>query len=134
MTPRSVGKLLAASACRAAARIRTLPIRRGVSRDGAAWSGGGAAYPAFTLDQLGTLLAWDRARPAGLSLSVVTGQGGFSEVAMVFRRDQARERYLAHPTSHGTVVLVRHPDARRELPTLDAALAKLLELERRVDA
>ena len=133
MTPRLGPALLAKSLRHASANGKALMGRR--RPPAAPRPGCTGAYPGFSFDQLNTLLAWSNAGLPGLSLSVVTGHREAFEMAVVFRHDERHERYLAYPTSCGTVVLIQHSGARWELPTLDEALAKVVALEQEsVDA
>jgi len=53
----------------------------------------------------------------------------FPEVAVLFRHDPEDVRYLMHPTSQGTVILVRASGGKWALPTIETAMAKVLALE-----
>ncbi len=86
--------------------------------------------PLFTLEQVTSLSTWNILRPTGLGVRIAKDHERFPEVAMLFRHDPEDVRYFMHPTSRGTVVLVRWSDGKWALPTIEAALAKVLELER----
>jgi hypothetical protein len=86
--------------------------------------------PPFTLEQLTALATWNLVRPAGLGVRIAQDHERFPEVAMLFRHDPEDVRYLMNPTSRGTVVLVRSSGGKWALPTVEAALAKVLALEK----
>ncbi len=86
-------------------------------------------YPRFTLEQLTTFSTWNVVRPVELSVRVATDHERFPEVAMLFRYDPEDVRYLMNATNRGTVVLVRSSGGKWELPTVEAALAKVLLME-----
>ena len=133
MTPRLGPALRAASLGCASAHVKALLGRRRPLV--VAKSGSTGGYPGFSSAQLNTLLTWGGAKPPELGLSVVTDHMEAFEKTVVFRHDEKHERYLAYPTSCGTVVLIHHSGARWELPTLDTALAKVVAPEQeRVDA
>jgi len=50
---------------------------------------------------------------------------------MLFRHDPEDVRYLMNPSSSGTVILVGSLGGKWALPTVEAALAKVLALEKR---
>ena len=91
-------------------------------------------YPAFTLDQLGALSLWSVANPLGLVVRIVTDHEHFPEVAVLSQGESPQARYLMNPTSRGTVVMVRPAGGKWELPSVKAALAKVLLLEQWADA
>lgn len=86
--------------------------------------------PSFTLEQLTALATWNLIRPAGLGVRIVKDHERFPEVAMLFRYDPEDVRYLVNPTSRGMVVLVRSSGGKWALPTVEAALSKVLALEK----
>ena len=88
-------------------------------------------YPPFTLEQATSLATWSLIRPCGLAVRIARDHERFSEVAMLFRHDPEDVRYLMNPTSSGTVILVRLLGGKWALPTVEAALAKVLALEKR---
>ena len=106
------------------------PDDLGTPGDFAAMPWAGELQPLFILDQLKTLLTWASTCPRELDVTVTSGPEGFSEAAL-FRHDEQPARYLMYPTGHGTVVLVQllPPGTRRELPTIEAALAQVRTLE-----
>jgi len=90
--------------------------------------------PPFTLEQATSLATWSLIRLCGLGVRIARDHQCFPEVAMLFRHDPEDVRYLMNPTSHGTVILVRLLGGRWALPTVEAALAKVLTLEKRATA
>lgn len=89
-----------------------------------------ACCPPFTLEQLTSLATWNLLRPAGLGVRIARDHERFPEVAVLFRHDPEDARYLMNPTTRGTVVLARSPDGKWSLATVEAALAKVLALEK----
>jgi hypothetical protein len=87
----------------------------------------------FTLEQATLLATWDLVRPEGLGVRVVKDHELFPEVAVLFRHDPEDVRYLVryliNHTSGGTVVQIRASGGKWALPTLEAAMAKVLALE-----
>ncbi len=89
-----------------------------------------ACCPPFTLEQATSLATWNLVRPAGLGVHLAKDHEPFPEVAVLFRHDPEDVRYLMNPTSRGMVVLVRSSGGTWALPTVEAALAKVLALEK----
>ncbi len=89
----------------------------------------GALHPAFTLTQLATLMTWSTAHPSGLRTSVAPCPAGFLEVVEVYQHDSRDVRYVLNPTKAETIVLAGASGDEWELPTVEAAVTKLLELE-----
>lgn len=85
--------------------------------------------PAFSLSQLETLVAWGAAHPDGFRANIAPDYKNFLEVAEVYGRDPGDILYLLSPTEGGTIILAAVPNGEWELPTVEAALAKVLELE-----
>jgi len=90
--------------------------------------------PSFTLEQATALVTWSLIRSCGLAIRIAKDHKCFPEVAMLFRHDPEDVRYLMNPTSYGTVILVESLGGKWELPTVEAALAKVLTLEKRAAA
>ncbi len=86
-------------------------------------------HPAFTLDQVATIMKWNCARPLGLRMRIVTHHQDFLEVAEIFLRHPAAVLYSMNPTDCGTVFLARSLGGAWELGTLELALAKVPILE-----
>ncbi len=85
--------------------------------------------PPFTLEQATALATWSLIRPCGLGVRIARDHQCSPEVAMLFRHDPEDVRYLMYPTSSGTVIVVRSLGGTWALPTVEAALAKVLTLE-----
>lgn len=88
--------------------------------------------PRFSFEQLSTLLAWASTRPGEPDMTITSDEEALSEAVLVFRRGNRQVRYLVTPTGRGTVALTEPSGARQELPTIDAALAAVLEIEGRI--
>jgi len=65
-----------------------------------------------------------------LDVRIAQDHERFPEVAMLFRHDPEDVRYLMNPTRRGMIVLVRSSGGKWALPTAEAALAKVLALEK----
>lgn len=84
----------------------------------------------FSLAQLWTLAAWGASQPLGFAIRVTTEHEYYPELAELYTHDIMRPLWFLNATLIGTVVITRASGAEQELGTLEAALARVLELER----
>jgi len=84
----------------------------------------------FSLPQLQALVAWGASRPRGFGVRVMTDHEDYPELAELYKHDRMSPLWFLSATLAGTVVIARASGADQELGTVEAALARVLELER----
>ncbi len=83
----------------------------------------------FSLPQLQALMAWGASRPRGFGVCVMTDHEDYPELAELYKHDRMSPLWFLSATLAGTVVIARASGADQELDTVEAALARVLELE-----
>ncbi len=84
----------------------------------------------FTLPRIEAILAWGAARPQGFSVRIIADHEDYPELAVLCRHGTTSPLWLLHATQAGTVVITNASGAHQEFGTVEAALARVLELER----
>ncbi len=83
----------------------------------------------FSLPQLETIMAWGAARPQGFNVRVMTDHEDYPELAELYTHDMMSPLWFLNVTQAGTAVITKASGADQELPTIEQALARVLELE-----
>jgi len=84
----------------------------------------------FSLAQRRTLVEWDASQLQGFAIRVTTNHEYFPELAELYTYDRMRPLWFLNATLAGTVVITRASGADQELDTIEAALGRVVELER----
>jgi len=84
----------------------------------------------FSLSQIATLIAWGTTRPRGFALRIMTDHEDYPELAELYKHDRMSPLWFLNATQAGTAVITKASGADHELGTVEAALARVLELDR----
>jgi len=84
----------------------------------------------FSLPQMAVIMAWGAARPQGFSVCIMTDHEDYPELAELYRHDRMSPLWFLNATLAGTAVITKASGADQELASVEAALARVLELER----
>jgi len=84
----------------------------------------------FSLPQIATLMAWGATRPREFSVRIMTDHEDYPELAELYKHDRMSPLWFLHVTQAGTAVITKASGADYELGTVEAALARVLELDR----
>lgn len=75
-------------------------------------------------------MAWGASRPQGFDVCLMTDHEDYPELAELYKHDRMSPLWFLSATLAGTIVIARASGADQELDTVEAALARVLELER----
>jgi len=84
----------------------------------------------FSLPEIATLMAWSATRPQGFGVCIMTDHEDYPELAELYKHDRMSPLWFLHATQAGTAVITKASGADYELGTVEAALARVLELDR----
>ena len=84
----------------------------------------------FSLSQLEAIMAWGAGQPQGFAVRVMTDHEDYPELAELYKHDKMSPLWFLHATQAGTAVITKASGAEQELGTVEAALARVLELDR----
>ena len=84
----------------------------------------------FSFPQIRAMLTWSAAQPSGCGVRIMTDYEYCPEMAEVFRRGNRSPVWFLNATQAGTIVMTEASGADEEWSTVEAALARILELER----
>jgi len=84
----------------------------------------------FSFPQLETIMAWGAVQPRGFGVRIMTDHEDYPELAELYKHDRMSPLWFLNATQAGTAVITKASGADYELDTVEAALARVLELDR----
>ena len=83
----------------------------------------------FSLPQLEAIMAWGAGHPRGFAVRIMTDHEDYPELAELYKHDKMSPLWFLNATQAGTAVITKASGADHELGTVEAALARVLELD-----